>query len=269
MRYAICSEIFKEWPLDRAMQFARETGYEGFEIAPFTLAPLITDIPSERRREIVRMASDAGIAISGIHWVLAFTEGMHVNHPDPAWRQRAADYLRHAVDFCADLGGTHVIFGSPRRREVLPGVTQAEARAWTLETFRPATALAEQRGVTLCLEPLAPSETNFLSTAAETASLAAEMGSKAFGYMLDVKAMCSEPRPVAETIRNHAGGFSYFHANDENLRGPGFGNTDYAPIGAALREVGYSGWVSVEVFQFEEGPEAIATRSLAHLRRHL
>jgi sugar phosphate isomerase/epimerase len=269
MRFAICSEIFKDWPLDRALRFAKEAGYEGFEVAPFTLAPLVTDITRERRGEIRRMAVDAGIAVSGIHWVLAYTEGMHVNHPDPAWRQRAADYLREAVDFCADLGGTHMIFGSPKRRDVLEGVSAADARAWTLDTFRPATHLGEQRGVTICLEPLAPSETNFLNTAADTSALAREMGSPAFTIMLDVKAMASEAKPVAETIRANAGGFAYFHANDENLKGPGFGDTDYAPIGAALKEVGYGGWVSVEVFRFEEGPEAIALRSREHLRRHL
>lgn len=269
MRYSICSEIFKDWPLDRALCFAQKTGYTGFEVAPFTLAPLVTDIPNDRRREIVRMASDAGIAITGIHWVLAFTDGMHVNHPEPIWRSRAADYLRHLVDFCGDLGGTHLIFGSPKRRDLLSGVSLDQAHAWTLETFQPATTLAQQRGVTLCLEPLAPSETNYLNTAAETAELASRMNSSAFGFMLDVKAMASEPRPIAETIRMHAGQFAYFHANDENLKGPGFGSTDYNAIGAALKETQYQGWVSVEVFTFEEGPEVIATQSLAHLRKHL
>lgn len=269
MHYSICSEIFKEWPLDRALRFAQNTGYAGFEFAPFTLAPLVTDIPNDRRREIVRMASDAGIAITGIHWVLAFTDGMHVNHPDPIWRKRAADYLRHLVDFCADLGGTHLIFGSPKRRDLLPGVSLVQAHEWTLETFQPATALAQQRRVTLCLEPLAPSETNYLNTAAETAELASRMNSPAFGFMLDVKAMASEPRPIADTIRMHAGQFAYFHANDENLKGTGFGSTDYNAIGAALKETKYQGWVSVEVFTFEEGPEVIATQSLAHLRKHL
>lgn len=269
MRFAICSEIFKDWPLDRAFQYAREVGYEGIEIAPFTLAPLITDISPEKRREIVRMASDAGIAISGIHWVLAYTDGMHINHPDAAWRQRASDYLRHAVDFCADLGGTRMIFGSPKRRDILPGVSPEQARKWTLDTMRPAAVHGEQRGVVICLEPLAPSETNFLTTARETLALADEMQSCAFKIMLDVKAMCSEGRPVAETIRKFGGRFSYFHANDENLKGPGFGDTDFGPIGDALRETRYDGWVSVEVFKFEEGPEAIATKSIAHLRKYL
>jgi len=106
MHWAICNEIFKEWPLEKAFPFIAKTGYQGVEIAPFTLAPLITDIPATRRREIRHRAEDAGLVVTGIHWVLAFTEGMHVNHPDPASRQRAADYLQHAVDFCADLGGT-------------------------------------------------------------------------------------------------------------------------------------------------------------------
>lgn len=269
MRFAICNEIFKDWPVDRAFRFAAETGYQGIEIAPFTLAPLITDISADRRRELVRMASDAGIAISGIHWVLAYTEGMHINHPDPAWRQRASDYLKHAVDFCADLGGTRMIFGSPKRRDILSGVSTEQARKWTLDTMRPAAVLGEQRGVVICLEPLAPSETNFLTTAEETLGLSEEMQSSAFKIMLDVKAMCSEGRPVADTIRKFAGRFSYFHANDENLKGPGFGNTDFKPIGQALRDIAYDGWVSVEVFKFEEGPEAIATRSLAHLRECL
>jgi sugar phosphate isomerase/epimerase len=57
------------------------------------------------------------------------------------------------------------------------------------------------------------------------------------------------------------------HANDRNLKGPGFGDVDFRPIAAALREVGYDGTVSVEVFKFDEGPEAIATRSLEYLTR--
>ena len=60
---------------------------------------------------------------------------------------------------------------------------------------------------------------------------------------------------------------AYFHANDRNLKGPGFGDVDFTPIAGALRAAGYDGVVSVEVFKFEEGPEAIATRSLEYLKK--
>lgn len=267
MRFAICNEIFKDWPFDRACRFAREAGYDAIELAPFTFASLITDLSAGRRGEIRHAAESAGLAISGIHWVLAYTEGFHVNHPDPAVRARTADYLKAAVDFCADVGGQFLIFGSPKRRDILPGVTVGQAVEWTRSTMAAAISCAERRGVTICLEPLAPSETNFLNTAADALAVVEPVGSPAFQIMLDVKAMSSEGRPIPQIIQECSGRFAYFHANDVNLKGPGFGAVDFVPIAAALQEAGYDGTVSVEVFDFEEGPEAIATRSREYLRR--
>lgn len=266
MRFTICNEIFKDWPFERACAFARETGYEAIEVAPFTVSPLVTDISSQQRNEMRAAAGRAGIAISGIHWVLAYTEGFYVTHPDPAVRARTSDYLVAAIDFCADLGGKFMIFGSPKRRDLLPGVSAAEGVAHCLDSFTPAIRRAEQQGVTICLEPLAPSETNFLNTAADTITAAEQAHSKAFQIMLDVKAMCSEAKPIPQIIRESAGKFAYFHANDRNLKGPGFGDVDFGPIADALTATGYQGHVSVEVFNFEEGPEVIARESLRYLR---
>ena len=72
---------------------------------------------------------------------------------------------------------------------------------------------------------------------------------------------------MPETILPTGGKFAYFHANDPNLKGPGFGDMDFVPIAAALRDVGYDGVVSVEGFKFEEGAKVIATQSRENLRR--
>lgn len=267
MPFAICNEIYQGWTAEDSFQHAAQTGYDAVEIAPFTLAPLVTDITAGRRQQLRDLAARTRLAISGIHWVLVQTEGLHLTHPDSTVRLRTARYFRALVDFCADLGGRFLILGSPKQRSLLPGVTAPQACEFARTTLHDAVRQAEDRDVTLCLEPLSPAETDFLNTAADAIALALSFASPAVRIILDVKAMCSESTPIPDLIRQSHPHFAYFHANDRNLKGPGFGDVDFAPIGAALREVRYAGYVSVEVFQFEEGPDAIATRSLDYLRR--
>ena len=267
MKFAICNEIFQNWKIEDIFSYVSELGYDAVEIAPFTLANSVEDIPLAERQRMRKAAGQAGVEIAGIHWVLAKPDGLHISHLEPAIRQRTANYLSQLVDFCADLGGTRIIFGSPKQRNVLPGVTSQQARQWTAEGFRNPVTRAEERGVTICLEPLGPTDTNFINTAEEAIEFVSAFNSPHFQIILDTKAMCTEAKPIPEIIRNSWPHFAHFHANDRNLKGPGFGDVDFKPIAAALREVGYNGYVSVEVFNFDEGPRVIASKSLEYLRR--
>ena len=266
MRFAICNEIFKDWKLEDALAHAARLGYAGVEIAPFTLADSVVDITARERQKIRETAARNQIEIAGIHWVLVKPEGLYINHPDRSLRERTAKYFCDLVDFCADVGGKVMVVGSPKQRNVLPGVSRAQAWDWAAATFRNAVARAEQRGVIVCFEPLAPAETNFINTAAEALAFVQQVPSPHFKLILDVKAMSSESKPIPAIIRESWPHFAHFHANDRNLKGPGFGDVDFKPIAAALREVGYEGFVSVEVFKFEEGAEVIAAKSIEYLR---
>ncbi|HEX8295424.1 MAG TPA: sugar phosphate isomerase/epimerase [Chthoniobacteraceae bacterium] len=267
MKFGICNEIFQEWSLDDTFTYAAKAGYDLVEIAPFTIAKYVTEISAAERTRIKDSAARAGIGISGLHWVLVQAEGMYLTAPDPAVRQRTAAYFVELVHCCADLGGTRIIVGSPKQRNIEEGVEPEQAWEWATDVFRDAVGCAEQRGVVICFEPLAPVETNFINTAAEGIRFAEQFRSKAMSIILDVKAMCAEEKAIPTIIRESAGRFEYFHANDRNLKGPGFGDVAFAPIVSALREVGYDGTVSVEVFKFEEGPEVIATKSIDYLKR--
>jgi sugar phosphate isomerase/epimerase len=267
MNFAICNEIFKDWKIEDAMQFAAKTGYTGIEIAPFTIAKYVTDIPKQERQRIRAAAAQADITITGIHWVLAQTEGLFLTHSDPAVRERSSKYFGELVEFCADIGGNIIVVGSPKQRNIPEGATVMQAWDWAKETLRPAVARALNCGVTICLEPLSPQETNFINTAEEAVRFVKQFRTPSLKVILDVKAMSSETKPIPAIIRDSWPHFAYFHANDKNLKGPGFGDVDFKPIASALREEGYQGWVSVEVFNFDEGPEAIATRSLDYLKK--
>ena len=267
MKFAICNEIFKGWKIDDVFAHAAGLGYRGVEIAPFTLANSVTEISEQERQRIRKSAARSGIEIAGIHWVLVKPEGLYINHPDPVIREQTSKYLCDLVDFCGDVGGTRMVVGSPKQRSIMPGVSAEQARHWAAEGFRGAVARAEKRQVTICFEPLSPAETNFINTAAEAIEFVKLFGSSRFQIILDVKAMCSEAKPIPQIIRESWPHFAHFHANDKNLKGPGFGEVDFKPIAAALKEVGYAGYVSVEVFNFDEGAEVIASKSFTHLKQ--
>lgn len=268
MKFGICSEIFKDWnDITRTVNYVKETGYDGLEIAPFTFAQYVTDIPGATRKEIVRAGEAAGLDILGIHWVLVGPDGMHLTTADDATRARTAEYIRDLARFCGDIGGKVMIFGSPKQRNIEEGMPYEKAFDNAVEVFESALPTCEEHGVTICMEPLHSNETNFCQSADETVTLIERIAHPNFQLLLDTKAMTDEPAGRPGTIKKHAKYLAHYHANDANLEGPGFGDVDFGPIFDALRTIDYDKYVSVEVFKFDPGPEAIATRSLEYMRR--
>lgn len=267
MKYAICQELFVDWDWERQCRFIAETGYTGIEVAPFTLADRPSNVSAAERRRLRSIAGDHGLEIIGLHWLLAKTEGLHLTSSDAATRARTTDYFRELTDLCADLGGTLMVLGSPQQRNLEPGVDKQRANDHAVDIFQKILSHLEEREVTLLMEPLTTKETNFCTTCAEAAELIARVAHPRFQLHQDVKAMLGEGTSVPQLIHDYADVTKHFHANDSNLLGPGMGETDYVPIFTALRDTGYDGWVSVEVFDYTPGAELIAQESLQNMQK--
>jgi sugar phosphate isomerase/epimerase len=266
-RYAICNETFEGWSHADVCRAVAQLGYQGVEIAPFTLAPRIGDVSAEQRANLGRQAEDCGLQIIGLHWLLAKTEGFHLNSADPTVRGRTAVYLGELARCCRDLGGDLMVFGSPAQRRVPAGASREQAMDWAADTFRQAAPIFADCGVRLCLEPLSPAETDFLNTIDDALDLQRRIDHPSITLHLDVKAMSTETSPIPALVRQHGGHAGHFHANDANRRGPGFGPTDFVPIFQALAASGYQGWVSVEVFDYSPDPLTIAKDSIRYMRK--
>ncbi len=265
MKFAICNETFENTPFDEAFALAAGLGYTGIEIAPFTIDKNVFNITAEKRREVRRQAETAGLEVVGLHWLLAFTEGLYLTSPDAEVRRKTTEYLSELARLCADLGGKVLVLGSPTQRNLLPGVSLDEAMQYAAEVLRGAMPVCAERQVTLAVEPLSPQEGDFLLTADLGAELIGLVDSPQCRLHLDVKAMSSEEKPVPQIIHEQASLLEHFHANDPNLLGPGMGDVKFEPIFAALRDVGYEGWVSVEVFDYSPGAENIARQSMEYM----
>jgi sugar phosphate isomerase/epimerase len=266
-RYAICNEGFEGWTLGRVAAIVAEVGYDGLELAPFTLCDDVRQVQPGEREAIRHTIEATGLQVVGLHWLLARTEGLQLNDPEPAVRERTAQYLLALIDFCADLGGQVLVFGSPQQRSLRPGWARGDAMVSAAEVFRRCGERAVQRGVTFCLEPLTDLETDFITSAGEAAEMVRRVDHPGFQMMVDVRAVSYEGQPVAAIIRQVAAHIRHVHLNDPNRLGPGMGEVDFEPILRTLRDVGYEGWLSVEPFDFSPGPEWIARESLAYLRQ--
>ncbi len=267
MKYAICNELYENQTFESTCEDIRRVGYTGIEIAPYTLAADPQKLSEGEIERFGRSAAEAGLEVVGLHWLLAKPDGFCLTSPDAELRERTVSFLCHLVNVCRGLGGSIMVFGSPKQRVVQPDQKYSDAFDWAAEGLRTVSEEAAKAGVTIAVEPLSPVECNFLTSAAKACKLIEAVDHPACRLHLDVKAMSSEDQPIEQIITEHKDQFAHFHVNDPNLGGPGSGDVDFVPILRAIQEVGYEGFLSVEVFDYSLGAETIARQSIEYLEK--
>ncbi len=272
MKFAICNETFQNQSFRDACECAAKYGYDGVEIAPFTFEKSVTEISAQEREEIKKTAVDNGLDVVGIHWCLLEPKGLgrklNINCADDSTRAFTIGYYQELMRFCADVGGNVMVHGSPKQRNWEPTDFYQDVFNRSVEFFKACMNTASEYGVTVCFEPLTHTETNFINCARDAQVLIDAVDHPNFKLHLDAKAMCGgEYDPPADVIRNYKHVIRHFHANDRNLKGPGTGDVDFVPIAAALKEIDYQGYVSVEVFDYTPDAETITRESMAYLKK--
>ena len=267
MKYAICNETFQGWEWEPTCRRVAELGYDGIEVAPFTLAEDVRTIGASERAAIARSAQNKGLNVIGLHWLLVSPKGLSLTTQDDTVRVETRDYLAALADFCADIGGKILVLGSPAQRRIPVGDSAIVAADRLEQCLRPALERAERHGLTVCLEPLPPPEADFILNLRQAVELIERFRHPSLRTIFDVKSASSEGIPLPELIRDFAPWIAHVHANDANRRGPGFGDTDFVPVLTTLRDIGYDGYISIEVFDYSPDPTTIAREGLAYLRR--
>ncbi len=266
MRLSLCNEVIRELPFERQCAFAAAVGYQGLEIAPFTLS----DEPQKLDAAAIAMVRESlkaeGLACSSLHWLLLAPKGLSITTADEAVRRRTVEVMRRLIELAAELGVEVLVHGSPAQR-ALPQGDEAGARARALDCFRAAAEAAEQAGVIYCVEPLATRESNFINSVDEAAAIVKEIASPALRTMVDCSATALSEGDVPAVLERWlpSGLVAHIQVNDPNRRGPGEGDLAFAPILARLKRHDYSGWVAAEPFVYEPDGPACAARAAGYL----
>lgn len=269
MRIALCNEVIAGKSLAEQCAFAAALGYDGLELAPFTLSEQPHLLGTAERTRIRSTIEGHGLSVVGLHWLLVAPKGLSITTPDKNVRASTVDVMRRLIDLCAALGGTVMVHGSPAQRGIAAGEALQTARARAIESWAAIASTAEQAGIAYCIEPLSQDQTPLVNTLAEAAEIVAQIGSPAVRTMLDTSsAGLSESQSLAELVDRWlpSGLLAHIQVNDRNRRGPGQGSDKFAPLFAALKRHRYAGAVSVEPFDYIPDGPAAAARAIGYIR---
>ncbi len=270
-RQSICNEVYKGWSLADACASIRSIGYQGIEIAPFTLAQDPATISGAKRREYRSIIENEGLYFAGLHWLMLAPKGLHVTTPDESLRRRSWRHIDTLIDLCADLAGDRedngvLVFGSPQQRSTTGGLSRAEATRHYIDGLAGVAPHAEQRRVAVLVEALPSAQCDVMLSLEEAVTAVKEIGSPAIQTMFDTHNAVDEVEPHAALIDRHMERIRHIHINETDGRHPGTGDYDFAALLEVLARRDFSGWVSLEVFDFSPGPEKIAADSLRYIQ---
>jgi sugar phosphate isomerase/epimerase len=269
-KYAMCNESMPELTWPEQCQIIGNAGYKGIEVAAFTLVKQgVQELTAAGRREMVSAMQDAGIECVGLHWLLAPPpKGLHFTTPDVTVRQKTIAYFHELIDFCADLGGPYMIFGSPKQRSTM-GISVAEAKKYFAEGLAKVADHAQQRGVKILIEPLAKGATDIVNTLAEALDLAKQVGGPAIAIIFDFRNTGDETEPFDVLLKKYLQYIHHVHVQEMDGKHLGTGTAvrDYVQAFQTLKDLKYDRWISLEVFDFSPGGKKIAEESMRALKQ--
>jgi len=243
--------------LDQSLARVAELGYDGAELA-------IRDPSLLEITPLQNLLQRYDLHVPAIGTGQAFgEEGLSFSDPDPDVRWRARERIMAQCDFATHFGAT-VIIGLIRGK-VKPGVSFEQAKRWMMESLEQCAEYALRRDVTLSIEPINRYETSLINCVAEGLEIIETIGAPNLGLLLDTFHMNIEEPRIVESIKAAGKRLFHFHVADSNRWYPGAGHIDFSEVIAALREIGYEGWISGEMLPKPDADTA-ARMTIQHLR---
>jgi sugar phosphate isomerase/epimerase len=244
--------------LDNAFAQAAALGFDAVEIFP----PSAEAIGIAKVRELcARHGLSVAAVGTGGGWV---AHKWHLCHPDAAVRGQARQFICEIIDAAAQLGAP-AILGSMQGR-VEGEVSREQALGWLGEALRAFGTRGAAAGQVFLYEPLNRYETNLFNRLGDAAEFLDAVGADGVKLLADLFHMNIEEASIADALRAAGSRIGHVHFADSNRRAVGFGHTEIAPIIAALREIGYAGFLSAEVLPLPDSAAA-ARQTIESFRR--
>lgn len=227
------------------MEMAKEIGYSAVEIA-------VRDPSTVDWREVEKLSEKLDLPICALATGLTFViEGLSLTHPEREIRERAIQRLIAHAKVAAKFGA-FVIIGLIRGTRMQRSLEQT--RKLFVEEMKKLLEATEKERTKFVLEPLNRYESDFINTLEEAFQILEELNSERIGILADTFHMNIEEANIEENLKKVGRKLLHFHVADSNRWAPGCGHYDFKKTLATLKEIGYTGFLSVECLPFPNGP---------------
>jgi D-psicose/D-tagatose/L-ribulose 3-epimerase len=219
----------------------KESGFDGIEVPildPAAFAPGVVG------RELDRMGLERTA-------VTVIPGGSSLGSSDDGIRRRACAHVEACIAAVRDAGAT--MLGGPLYTPVghLPGHRRtADEWKWTVDSWQRLSAAVHAAQIEIAIEPLNRFETYFLNTAADAVSLCRDIDDPSIGILLDTFHANIEEKSIGAAIREAAPYLKHLHTCENDRGVPGSGHVAWPEFFAAVGEVGYDRWLTIESFGF-------------------
>jgi D-psicose/D-tagatose/L-ribulose 3-epimerase len=227
----------------------RAQGFDGFEVPVFEPAKLQA---GSIRRALAE--NDLECTVCAI-----LPNGMNPTSEDAEIRRQTRQHLADTIKLAADLGSN--LMAGPVYSPIgyLPGRRRtSDEWQWAVECFQSLGEILQSHQIDLALEPLNRFETYFLNTAADAIMFCEAINDSSIGVLLDTFHTNIEEKDVAAAFRMTGKRLKHVHACENDRGVPGTGHVDFAGIAAALKEIRYEGWITIESFGYSHKELAAA-----------
>ncbi|WP_226022070.1 sugar phosphate isomerase/epimerase family protein [Halomicrobium salinisoli] len=273
MNVGFAASAFRDYSVAETVEAIAEAGYDGVELLfdePH-LYPPATD--ADDVAAVRAQLDELDLAISNCNaFMLTAIEGFHhpsFIEPDADYRQQRIDYTREAVRLAGEFGAEYI--------SIEPGgpLPEGKSHQWGMEQFAQSLEevipTAEDEGVEILVEP----EPDLLiETTDQFLDFVDRVDSDVVGCNFDAGHLfCvgEDPAAAVETLGEYA---THYHLEDipadrahEHTQ-LGEGAMDIDGFLEAVEDTGYDGFVTVELYPYQETPAETAQDAMAYLEEH-
>ena len=266
MKLAVSNIAWENERLEEHLAFLENLKCDGVEVAPSCIWKEPVETSKEDVAGLKKMVTRHSLSIPALH-ALLFTRPDLYLFGEESVRRQMINYLKEFIRLADDLGARVLVYGSPKSR-LIGNKDRAECYAIAVDSFRELGREAEKFGRFFCIEPLGPSECDFIQNADEGFELVKDVANPNFCLHLDAKALIDAKEDFDSVFKKYGKIIKHFHVGDPGISPPGHTGFDHSRIGKPLSDSGYDGFISIEMKRgFGESKEIIRD-SVKYVRKH-